>query len=142
MFAQVLPSRRSLALFISSSLVVLLIISAAGAESARLEEEVLAKSRGRDQGSSLNQTLCDTTAGNSPCSAPEYFCQSCDSTYYTTIVYGGPEGGYNGPTGSGTLCGRNMLGYCDASLQCVTSDISQVGICETAGPVTLQNPPQ
>lgn len=135
MFAQFLPSRKSLVLFGSTSFAALLVISAACADSCPLSAETLSKARGRDQGSSLYQADCNTAAGNPACTTPNTFCAVCDSTTYTALTAGGAL--YNGPTGSGTLCGFKWAGVCSGSLSCAKST-SQLGVCITPGPVTPQ----
>ena len=111
----------------------------------RLEADVLARSRGNSQGSSLYQNSCSALNLNTPCSDPTKgagaFCATCSTTSYPSVLSNGSYG-YQQASGSGTVsCGNNLGGKCNATGTNCTPAVPSVvlGACQN-GPSVLTQP--
>jgi hypothetical protein len=118
------------------------VIALSAENRVRLGADVLAQSRGNNQGSTLIHPSCSDYNGNIPCYAlgAGKACALCNVNTYTD--FGGAEfGGYKHGTATQN-CGTNISGICVLNnanqLVCDTSNGNPIQTCNTPPNVTTQ----
>lgn len=118
-------------------------IASGETERVGLGADVLTRSRGNSQGSSLFQNSCSALNLNTPCSDPSKgagaYCATCSTTSYSSVLQNGSSGYQQG--GSTTIsCGNNLGGACNAAATACTPRVPQVvlGACQKAYSVLVQ----
>ncbi len=100
-----------------------------------LDADVLARSRGGNQGNALTQTPCNGFNGNAPCLVVNNACVTCTVTTYTDVTGAGASYFKRGAQS----CGNNWSGPCDANFNCDTTGGNKVGVCNLPNAVYGQN---